>query len=505
VEVRHNYDAMDRLVEQAVSAPPSPGASARTLLSKRTWKYDAAGRVHQIDDSRWGTTQYKYDRLGQLAEAKRGKLHEVFEYQANGSLELALNALDPRTSATGPGRWDLQEGNVLTRTDKHSYEYDDCHRRVAKTDRKTGERAQYIWDCRDRLREVRFPDGKRARYFYDAFGRRVRKEIHPAPWAAESVMAASTPRITEFLWDGDELAAELDSETGERGHVHYPGTFVPLMQVQGGQIYFVVTDHLGTPKDLVAGDGSVRWSAGYTAWGRVHEEFIADQQSPRGPPGPDEPTPDEFATVTVCSPFRLLGQYYDEETTLAATRFRYWDAETGRWASPDPLGFWGGRNLGGFNGAPTTSVDPFGLAPCKVTVPPDPPGLPPNVTIQPGEYTQSEIDAAIHMGNLRPASSVTLRPPTGTRAATGATSDLVIDGVNYDVYTPTTGNAGRVVGGILDKNNQAQGVVVDLRQTTVASTDLGNVPARLQGAINAQNAKNGTTKTLNIQDVVFLE
>ncbi len=31
------------------------------------------------------------------------------------------------------------------------------------------------------------------------------------------------------------------------------------------------------------------------------------------------------------SPFRLLGQYADDETGLCYTRFRYFDAEAGRW------------------------------------------------------------------------------------------------------------------------------------------------------------------------------
>lgn len=60
---------------------------------------------------------------------------------------------------------------------------------------------------------------------------------------------------------------------------------------------------------------------------------------------------------------------------------------------------------------------------------------------------------------------VTLRIPQGTRAG-GGTSDLLVNGVNYDVYTPTTTNASRIISGIAAKKDQAVGIVLDLSQTT---------------------------------------
>jgi len=42
--------------------------------------------------------------------------------------------------------------------------------------------------------------------------------------------------------------------------------------------------------------------------------------------------------------------------------FRYFDAEAGRWCSPDPLGFWGGKNLQAFGPNATAKFDPYGLS-----------------------------------------------------------------------------------------------------------------------------------------------
>jgi RHS repeat-associated protein len=100
------------------------------------------------------------------------------------------------------------------------------------------------------------------------------------------------------------------------------------------------------PKELVDQDGRVAWAAAHSAWGNVVETWR-----------------DPKAKRAVETPFRLLGQYLDEDTGLCYTRFRYFDPEVGRWLSPDPLGFVGGRNLFAFDGSPTVEVDPLGL--CK--------------------------------------------------------------------------------------------------------------------------------------------
>jgi uncharacterized protein RhaS with RHS repeats len=53
---------------------------------------------------------------------------------------------------------------------------------------------------------------------------------------------------------------------------------------------------------------------------------------------------------------------YDEESGLSWTRFRCFDAETGRWLSADPLGLAGGLETFGFDGNPTEAIDPLGLS-----------------------------------------------------------------------------------------------------------------------------------------------
>jgi RHS repeat-associated protein len=110
------------------------------------------------------------------------------------------------------------------------------------------------------------------------------------------------------------------------------------------EVFAYVNDHLGTPRELVDERGRVAWAACHTAFGAL-------AQVSRDP-----------AARQVESPFRLLGQYADEESGLAYTKFRYFDPATGRWCSPDPLGIDAGPNLLGWSGSPTWAVDPLGLA-----------------------------------------------------------------------------------------------------------------------------------------------
>jgi hypothetical protein len=57
----------------------------------------------------------------------------------------------------------------------------------------------------------------------------------------------------------------------------------------------------------------------------------------------------------------------------------------------------------------------------------------------------------------------------------------LVNGVNYDVYTPITKNHDRIITAIADKKMQTVGIVLDLSQTTITAAELGNVMARLAG------------------------
>jgi RHS repeat-associated protein len=85
-------------------------------------------------------------------------------------------------------------------------------------------------------------------------------------------------------------------------------------------------------------EGNLAWQAQYKAWG----EAILVVEKMR-------------------NPLRFQGQYFDHETGLHYNRFRYYDPETGRFISKDPIGFVGGINCFQYGENPVGWIDPFGL------------------------------------------------------------------------------------------------------------------------------------------------
>ncbi len=99
--------------------------------------------------------------------------------------------------------------------------------------------------------------------------------------------------------------------------------------------------------DSVTGD---LWYSSFDTNGNV-SEYLDDmgavvaphEYSPFGRVIASSGSPDNFA-------FRFSTKYQDDETDLLYYGFRYYDPETGRWASRDPIEERGGLNLYGFVG-----------------------------------------------------------------------------------------------------------------------------------------------------------
>ncbi|MES3026210.1 MAG: RHS repeat-associated core domain-containing protein [Pseudomonadota bacterium] len=112
-----------------------------------------------------------------------------------------------------------------------------------------------------------------------------------------------------------------------------------------GQVYYVHSDHLNTPRLITDAASNTVWK-----W----------ESDPFGASAPQE-SPSGQATFTH-NP-RFPGQYFDAETGLHYNYFRDYDPSTGRYVKSDPIGISAGPNTYVYVKAnPLTLYDPLGLA-----------------------------------------------------------------------------------------------------------------------------------------------
>ncbi|MFA8330139.1 RHS repeat-associated core domain-containing protein, partial [Burkholderia ubonensis] len=204
-------------------------------------------------------------------------------------------------------------------------------------------------------------------------------------------------------------------------YLHEPGTFVPLARLDETLVeaafiatgtdgrfvqvpaktrhatLFYQNNHLGTPQELLDESGKVVWLGRYRAWGA--EKTVWQAQPERHEAG---------------NPIRFQGQYHDDETGLHYNRHRYYDPDTGRFISKDPIGLAGGINVYQYAPNPTGWIDPLGLTGSNV------PALP--------ALNQSDLSV--------PALSTTPVDPI-TKAPIGR---VIVDGNGNAVIEPVGGS-----------------------------------------------------------------
>ncbi|MCS2147573.1 RHS repeat-associated core domain-containing protein [Scandinavium manionii] len=320
------------------------GSEMTGSVVNRRWAYDGAYNVRRIEDGLWGNAQYSCDQNDQITRVMpdgAGSAGERFEYDANLNIRAVL-AAEQRISQQ------QQAGRVVSRGDCE-YRYDAAGRLTEKRLCRDGWRPQlwrYRWNAHSQLSEFITPGGERWRYAYDPFGRRIRKEKR------SDIATGTRPVGCEYQWSGDQLIAETplyaDGRAAYEESIHWlyaPGGLTPVARQEKGKLHYVVSDHMGTPRELLTEQGKRAWAGRLSLWGRGSQWAVAAND----------------ADKLSCN-LRFAGQYADEESGLHYNRFRYYDTETGQYLTPDPIGLLGGVNPYGYVHNPLGWIDPLGLA-----------------------------------------------------------------------------------------------------------------------------------------------
>ena len=309
-------------------------AATTATLASYSLAYDAANNLTtQIDHG--NTTTYAYDNAGQLT----GDSSESFSYDGNGNRSGYTYNASYKNELVSDGTWGYSydgEGNEISKysgSTTWTYGYNNANEMTSAVDTVSGTVA------------------KAATYKYDVFGNRIETDV------AQS----GTTTTTRYAYDGWDPAkgtgtgnenyavwAEMDGSSSlTTRYVDGDGVnqvFARLPYSSGSYTtYWYLTDPQGTIRDVIDSTATVVDTINYGAYGNITSESGSNTAA-RGPYGWD-------------------GYVTDAVTGLNYVHARYYDPNTGRWISQDPLGFDAGdSNLYRYvNNRPTVQTDPSGL------------------------------------------------------------------------------------------------------------------------------------------------
>ncbi|MFE1228100.1 RHS repeat-associated core domain-containing protein [Streptomyces sp. NPDC058745] len=319
-----SYDDMSRLTVQEVT-------SRGSRLRHRAYGYRHDGGLVSIVDGLSGTRRFDLDGAGRVVAVRADGWTERYAYDEVGNqTEAKWPTTQPSHSATGTRTY---QGMRITQAGSIRYEYDGQGRIVLRQKSRLSRKPEtwrYEWDAEDHLVSVTTPDGTAWRYTYDPLGRRISKQ--------------SPLETVHFIWDGTNLCEQVSSNVVLTWD--HAGTR-PLSQTErrtdrdDERFFAIITDLIGTPTELVDESGTVAWHTRTTLWGTTAWNRSA----------------------TTYTPLRFPGQYYDPESGLHYNYFRFYDPETARYLSSDPLGLAPTPNPAAYVHNPHTWRDPLGLVP----------------------------------------------------------------------------------------------------------------------------------------------
>lgn len=327
-----------------------------TRRLKARWDYVNDGKSPR----RLRRTDYEYDARGRLLQRAVDGAH-VEEFTHDPASNVSSSHAP---SVYGPG-------NRLLRRGDSRYFWDGDGRLIEKVRARsdgTTRRWRYEWAGAGTLRRVTDSDGQIVEFTYDPFGRRLSKSVHRQEALGERRLLSRT----YYVWDRDRLMHELREDASSHGKPAvmertYAYDDLDVIahrdrRVEGGLEHrsawtFYLHDVIGTPEQLIRGDGSVVGRLERSAYGMTR------------------PTLDSQESTSI----RFEGQYEDSETGLHYNRYRYYDPEIGRYISPDPAGGPPDLNLYKYCLNPIYCVDPLGLhnASAEFSNPNSDPPIPP--------------------------------------------------------------------------------------------------------------------------------
>ena len=279
---------------------------------------NGAGRLQNADGP-WGQDIYQHDGVGnrtQFARTFAGTTTtRIFGYPANNN-RLALTTI----------------GGVTERSFTH-----DAAGNMTGDNRGAGGNFTYAINRTGRIAASSKSGVAQGANTYDAFERlRVRTLTNQTP--------ANLNGTTHYVWDIlGNIIAEMDGMTGATLRETVYVEDMPLAAIDAAALpkktYAIHVDHLNRPIMMTDAAKATVWAASYEPFGKVMT-----------------------LTGTATQNLGLPGQWFQLETGLAYNWHRHYDPTTGRYTTPDPLGFVDGPSVFEYAGSnPLVMTDKEGL------------------------------------------------------------------------------------------------------------------------------------------------
>ncbi len=295
--------------------------------------YDKNGNIIGITNNLDNTKNenYGYDGFDRLANTQGTWGRVIYTYDGVGNRKTEI-------TGTGSSSYSYTNNRLLAVTGEKNYSF--AYDQNGNTSQENSK--QYIYNQNQQLVKVteqviaRNEQGQevisvsaKGEYVYNENGQRVKKTVNG--------------QTTDFVFD-QQGKLLLESGTTNYDYVFLNGNLIAKLDKLN--IYYVHTDHLGTPQKMTNSLKQVVWELDAMPFGEIIDVNGFENNN-----------------------FRFSGQYFDQETGLNYNYFRNYNPTIGRYVEADPLGLEGGINLFVYVQNNTINlIDPSGLC-CDAKLP----------------------------------------------------------------------------------------------------------------------------------------
>jgi RHS repeat-associated protein len=287
-------------------------ASGSTSIQNLTYGYDPADNISPITDNLNSARNqtFGYDHVNRINGANGIYGVQTYAYDGTGNRTSRTVGSVTDTYAISPTS--NQINTITTGSNVRSFSYLPTGQ-VSTDTRDPSHAYVYNYNNVGRLSSATLNGSTAGTYLVNGAEQRVAKTT-----------GSST---THFIFDrlGHLLAEANGTGVTQREYIWLDDLPVAVVDDTGASpvIYFIHTDHLGTPQKITDASANVVWDGVFDPFGIPFSITT---------------------TVNLTNNLRFPGQYFDVETGLAQNWNRDYDSSIGRYIESDPIGLDGGVN-----------------------------------------------------------------------------------------------------------------------------------------------------------------